>query len=93
MTDTVNEALLTLEESRCLEFDDDDRNVEATTLGCIASYYYLTHSTVQHFCQNLQASMDLEAVLKVLADSHEYNELPVRHNEVSEVMDDDGKPF
>lgn len=39
--------------------------VEATTLGRIASYYYLSHRTVQHFAQNISSAMKIEDVLKV----------------------------
>ena len=52
LTDIVEKALRTLNESSCLEFDDDERGLISTTFGRIASYYYLSHLTVQHFNDN-----------------------------------------
>ena len=49
LTEIVEKALRTLNESSCLEFDEDDRGLISTTFGRIASYYYLQHLTVQHF--------------------------------------------
>ena len=81
MTDIVEKALRTLNESSCLEFDEDDRGLISTTSGRIASYYYLSHLTVQHFNESLNGEMSLEELLLVLCDSSEFDELPVRHNE------------
>ncbi len=53
----------------------------STTLGRIASYYYLSHDTVSHFEESLSASTDDTELLKVLTDCREFAEMPVRHNE------------
>ncbi len=37
----------------------------ATTLGRIASYYYLSHETLKHFKDALSADMTIEDVLQV----------------------------
>ena len=81
LTDIVEKALRTLNESSCLEFDDDDRGLISTTFGSIASYYYLSHLTVQHFNESLNGELSLEELLVILCDSTEFDELPVRHNE------------
>ena len=65
--------------SFCVEYDDDDRGLISTTLGRIASYYYLSHLTVQHFKDNLRHDMSTEDVLEVLCDSTEFDQLPVRY--------------
>ena len=64
-----------------MEYDDDDRSLMATTYGRIASYYYLCHSTVQHFKNHLCDNMSVEDVLDVLCDATEFDQLPVRHND------------
>lgn len=61
----------------------DERTVEPTVLGKIASYYYLNHRTVMIFTLELRGNANVENILKILCDSHEYKELPVRHNEDS----------
>ena len=67
------------QESLCLF--QDDRSLMTTSMGRIASYYYLSHQTMTHFAQTLTASLSNEQVLKVLCDAYEYSQIPVRHNE------------
>ena len=81
LSSVVGRALDQLELSYCLEFDEDGRGVYTTVLGRIASYYYLHHSTVQLFSDKLHGEVSVEELLKVLSDSTEFAELPVRHNE------------
>ena len=65
LTGIVEKALQTLAESSCVEFDEDDRGLISTTFGRIASYYYLSHLTVQHFKDNLGSSLTIEELLGV----------------------------
>merc|ERR1719341_1360105 len=82
LSGVVGRALDQLEESCCIETDEEDgRTLYATVLGRIASYYYLSHHTVAHFQDTLQAEMSIAEVLQVLVDVTEFAELPVRHNE------------
>ena len=87
LTNVVDKTLATLAASYCIEFLDVEQGgkiegqVDATTLGRIASYYYLSHETVANFKDSLQPSMMMEDVLSVLCYANEYEELPVRHNE------------
>jgi activating signal cointegrator complex subunit 3 len=61
----------------------DDFLVQPTTLGLICSYYYLEYTSVGMFQEQLvdQGLCEIPELCKLLADAHEYNELPVRHNE------------
>lgn len=36
---------------------------------------------MKHFTDKLNSELGIEEMLRVLSDTHEYNELPVRHNE------------
>ena len=62
-----------------------DEAVAGTVLGAITSSYYLTHTTVGFFAARLdQAALDtpsVEDVCRLLCDSPEFAEVPVRHNE------------
>lgn len=87
MTGIVEKSLGTLQKSFCIDYDENDVGLVSTTLGRIASYYYLTHLTVQHFRHNLRPNMSLYEVMEVLCDATEYDQLPVRHNE--EIMNAD----
>jgi activating signal cointegrator complex subunit 3 len=81
LSDTVDQSLNILAESCCIDFEEDGKRVLATTLGRIASYYYLSHETVEHFEQSLSGTMTAEQLLKILTDCKEFAEMPVRHNE------------
>lgn len=52
-----------------------------TFLGRIASFYYLSHRTMKHFLDDLTEGMSTSEVLVAIADSYEFDQQPVRHNE------------
>ncbi|XP_036325635.1 activating signal cointegrator 1 complex subunit 3 [Rhagoletis pomonella] len=52
-----------------------------TFLGRIASFYYLSHRTMKHFLDDLAEGMSTSEVLAAIADSYEFDQQPVRHNE------------
>ncbi|CAF4841730.1 unnamed protein product [Pieris macdunnoughi] len=81
LSSLVQTSLDALTNAGCVEIEEDQRTVQSTWMGRIASYYYLSHKTMAHFTENLQSNLDLDALLRVLSDSHEYATLPVRHNE------------
>jgi len=81
LSNLVQRALNVLGEAYCIRVDEDLRGVHPTSMGRIASFYYLSHQTMQHFQDNLRCDLNLEQLLHVLSDAHEYDELPVRHNE------------
>jgi antiviral helicase SLH1 len=85
--ETINEYLSTLVSksldelvaSRCITVAKN--KVNPTNFGKIASYYYISHRTVRNFCAKVTPTADLHALLRLLAEATEYDELPVRHNE------------
>ncbi|XP_047508654.1 activating signal cointegrator 1 complex subunit 3 [Pieris napi] len=81
LSSLVQTSLDALTNAGCVEIEEDQRTVQSTWMGRIASYYYLSHKTMAHFTEHLQSNLDLDALLRVLSDSHEYATLPVRHNE------------
>ena len=81
LSGVVGKALDQLEMSYCLEQDDDGRSIYSTVEGRIASFYYLTHTTLQHLRDTLEADMSTEQMLQTLVDATEFSQLPVRHNE------------
>lgn len=50
-------------------------------MGRISSYYYLSHQSMRHFADTLNFSTTDENVLRIMCDSYEFVEQPVRHNE------------
>ena len=86
----VEATLADLQNAGCVEVllgdgPDGAAKVKATTLGHIASYYYLKYTTVALFCAEVhdvdEPPTDLPTLLRVLCDASEFDELPVRHNE------------
>lgn len=78
----LNGAIEELVHSWCVTVEEDERTLHATYLGRIASYYYLHHTSVRMFEEKLlRPALEIANVLQILCDAHEYNELPVRHNE------------
>ncbi|GAB6024989.1 activating signal cointegrator 1 complex subunit [Chamberlinius hualienensis] len=77
----VCKVLTDLQQAHCIDIGDDGNSLCSTTLGCIASYYYLSHKTVKTFVEKLTPVMDLNELLNILCHAEEYAQLPVRHNE------------
>jgi activating signal cointegrator complex subunit 3 len=86
----VDDALASLQESCCVLLGDgaaaiaDSPVADAvapTTLGRIASFYYLQHRTAGLLLDRIGRDNSAASLLRLLCDSHEFDELPVRHNE------------
>jgi activating signal cointegrator complex subunit 3 len=81
LSSLVNSTLQALEDAGCVRVNEDN-TVEPLVMGTVASQYYLSYATVSLFSSNIRADTSLEALLHVLCGAAEYDELPVRHNEV-----------
>jgi len=79
LTDLVSKSVEELEKSQCVQVVKN--KLIPTPLGKISSYYYLSHKTIRNFCSKIKPTSDLHALLRLLAEATEYDELPVRHNE------------
>jgi replicative superfamily II helicase len=53
----------------------------STSLGRIASFYYISNKTISMFDQKLHANCSSYDIIQILSSATEYDELPVRHNE------------
>lgn len=77
----IEQNLQVLEGAGCISIDEDNRHLEPTTIGRIASFYYLNCKTVQTFTTKMGPETTVDKLLEVLCAAHEYEEMPVRHNE------------
>ncbi|EZA54919.1 Activating signal cointegrator 1 complex subunit [Ooceraea biroi] len=77
----VETTIRSLIDSHCIDSDEDEQSLISLPMGKIASFYYLSHKTMLMFTQSLRENMTLDQCLRILCQAHEYNELPVRHNE------------
>jgi activating signal cointegrator complex subunit 3 len=81
LSERVDVTIRELEESHCLEVDEDGSTIYPLTFGRIASFYYLRHTTMRLFYDAISETNDAPSLLAVLSNTSEYDELPVRHNE------------
>lgn len=77
----VDQTLIKLERAKCVELVPDSDMIRSTTLGYLASYYYLSHETVKMLDTYLQPGKDVGYLLDILSKAKEFAGLPVRHNE------------
>jgi replicative superfamily II helicase len=55
----IDEALRKLNEAGCIQYDKEDDTLVPSQYGNLASFYYLTHETVQYFNLNLKAGLSI----------------------------------
>jgi len=79
LSDKIDQTLDDLEKGKCISLDED--GITPLTMGKITSFYYLHYTTAQLFATQIRGDNDIQSVLKILTDTSEYSELPVRHNE------------
>ncbi|CAK9163102.1 unnamed protein product, partial [Ilex paraguariensis] len=84
LSSLVQDTFEDLEDSGCIKINGD--SVEPLMLGSIASQYYLKYLTVSMFGSNIGPYTSLEVFLHILSGASEYDELPVRHNEVISIL-------
>lgn len=49
----VNDSLAKLVSAKCVEYNSEDHTVCSTTLGRLASFYYLSHETIQYMNEKI----------------------------------------
>ncbi|KAL8706297.1 MAG: hypothetical protein Q9201_000616 [Fulgogasparrea decipioides] len=80
MVELVDRSLEELAASDCIALHSNG-DVDATPLGKIMSYYYLSHKTIRHLLKHAKRDAKFEDVLACMCGATEFDELPVRHNE------------
>jgi activating signal cointegrator complex subunit 3 len=78
LSNLVQRSLDELIQATCMIINaDDQRTLEATVHGRIASHYYLSFKTLHMFSQRLTATMTLGDLIDMISNAHEYAEMPV----------------
>ncbi|XP_051139813.1 DExH-box ATP-dependent RNA helicase DExH12-like [Andrographis paniculata] len=80
LSELVENTLGDLEASKCVAIEDDFL-LSPLNLGMIASYYYISYTTIERFSSSLASKMKLKGLLEVLASASEYEQLPIRPGE------------
>ncbi|KAK3020100.1 hypothetical protein RJ639_003724 [Escallonia herrerae] len=80
LSELVENTLSDLEASKCVAIEDDFL-LSPLNLGMIASYYYISYTTIERFSSSLTAKTKLKGLLEILASASEYEQLPMRPGE------------
>uniref|UniRef100_A0A2N9I7Z7 Uncharacterized protein n=1 Tax=Fagus sylvatica TaxID=28930 RepID=A0A2N9I7Z7_FAGSY len=59
----------------------DDMDLSPLNLGMIASYYYISYTTIERFSSSLTSKTKMKGLLEILASATEYALLPIRPGE------------
>ncbi|XP_052868650.1 activating signal cointegrator 1 complex subunit 3 [Anopheles cruzii] len=81
LSELIETVIGKLVQAGCVLVEEDNRSLMSTTMGRIASYYYLSHLTMRLFADKLHRDCTLEELLRIMAEASEFAEHPVRHNE------------
>lgn len=76
----ISNVLVDLEQSKCIELKDN-QTIKPLRLGEIASFYYIQHTTVRLYSQELISVETVPELLQLISKASEYDPEPVRHNE------------
>lgn len=80
LSELVENTLSDLEASKCVAIEDDFL-LSPLNLGMIASYYYISYTTIERFSSSLTSKTKLKGLLEILASASEYEQLPIRPGE------------
>ncbi|KAG5559687.1 hypothetical protein RHGRI_009265 [Rhododendron griersonianum] len=80
LSELVENTLNDLEASKCVAIEDDVK-LSPLNLGMIASYYYVSYTTIERFSSSLTPKTEMKGLLEILASASEYALLPIRPGE------------
>lgn len=80
LSELVENTLNDLEASKCITIEDD-MDLSPLNLGMIASYYYISYTTIERFSSSLTSKTKMKGLLEILASASEYANLPIRPGE------------
>jgi pre-mRNA-splicing helicase BRR2 len=84
LSELVESTLKDLENGHCIaiqEREDGNDKTEPLNSGMIAAYYYITYTTIELFSLSLRQKTKLRALLEIITNASEFNDVPIRHKE------------
>ncbi|CAN6808070.1 unnamed protein product [Brassica oleracea] len=85
LSELVESTLSDLEVSKCIEMENE-LNISPSNLGRIASYYYVSYTTVKRFSSLLTSETKMKSLLEILTSASEYDLIHVRPGEEDRVQ-------
>ncbi|KAE8717867.1 SNRNP200 protein [Hibiscus syriacus] len=80
LSELVEKTLNDLEASKCITVEDD-MDLSPLNFGMIASYYYISYTTIERFSSSLTSKMKMKGLLEIVASASEFANLPIRPGE------------
>ncbi|CAJ1958047.1 unnamed protein product [Sphenostylis stenocarpa] len=80
LSEMVENTLSDLEASKCITIEED-MDLSPLNLGMIASYYYISYTTIERFSSSVTSKTKMKGLLEVLSSASEYAQLPIRPGE------------
>ncbi|KAK9129134.1 hypothetical protein Sjap_009621 [Stephania japonica] len=80
LSELVEKTLNDLEAGKCVAIEDD-MDLSPLNLGMIASYYYISYTTIERFSSSLTPKTKMKGLLEILSQASEYTHLPIRPGE------------
>ena len=81
LSELVETTLSDLEESKCIEIENNDTDISPLNLGMISSYHYIQYTSIELYASSLNANTKLRPMLQILSASSEYETLQMRHGD------------
>lgn len=82
MSDLVETTLKELDESKIIDFDEEDGSVSPQNAAMIGAYYNISYITMQTFLLSLSARTKLKGILEIVTSATEFESIQVRRHEV-----------
>eukprot|EP01027_Heterolobosea_sp_BB2_P026939 GEZU01042062.1.p1 GENE.GEZU01042062.1~~GEZU01042062.1.p1 ORF type:complete len:2174 (-),score=564.16 GEZU01042062.1:67-6525(-) len=74
-----------LDECKMIRFNEKAGTLAVTDLGRVASHYYIEHQTIMTYNEGLDRNMSESEILKLIAMSHEFENVKQRDDEMEEL--------
>ncbi|KAG0472873.1 hypothetical protein HPP92_014730 [Vanilla planifolia] len=84
LSDLIENTLNNLESSKCIIIEEDVY-LKPSNLGLIASYYYISYTSIERFSTSLSTKTKMKGLLEILASASEYAQLPIRPGEEDQI--------
>ncbi|KAF3762397.1 hypothetical protein M406DRAFT_63315 [Cryphonectria parasitica EP155] len=83
LSDLVETTLKELDESKIIEFDEEDGSVTPQNAAMIGAYYNISYITMQTFLLSLSARTKLKGILEIVTSATEFEAIQIRRHEDS----------
>ncbi|CAE6072104.1 unnamed protein product [Arabidopsis arenosa] len=80
LSELVENTVSDLEASKCIA-TEDEMELSPLNLGMIASYYYISYTTIERFSSLLSSETKMKGLLEILTSASEYDMIPIRPGE------------